>query len=79
MGLSTAVMVPLEDGVGALVGVICASRTVNQLMITILEGVAIAGKAGMNILTAREAALSIVPLMTDLWFAGLLYVSRSPL
>ena len=59
--------------------VICAYRTVNQIMITILEGVAITGKAGVDILTARETALSVVPLMIDLRFGGLLCVSRSPL
>ena len=47
-------------------------------MIAILERVAVAGETGMDILTARETALSIVPLVTDLRFARLC-ISWSPL
>ena len=47
-------------------------------MIAILERVAGAGETGMDILTARETALSIVSLVTDLRFARLC-ISWSPL
>ena len=47
-------------------------------MIAILERVAVAGKTGVDILTARETALSVVSLVTDLRLAWL-HISWSPL
>ena len=75
MGLSTA---ETEDGAGALVGSSCFPDSESAYIIAILERVAVAGETGVDILTARKTALSVVPLVTDLRFARLC-ISWSPL